>query len=88
MGPAIHTQVGEYIDCRNSLCYDGGVSVGQMLRDMVEEKKTEAEFSSLCRGYEGSPKGRRKYRNCSNFFEVKIRIEYNPPVHIDPKQLT
>ena len=40
MGPAIYneTNLGEYVDCQNSLCYNGGVSVGRMLRDMVRDK--------------------------------------------------
>jgi hypothetical protein len=90
LGAAVYDEktVGEFVDCRNTLCYNGGVSVGEMLREMVRDNKTEAEFSRLCRGYEGSPKGRRKYRSCFNFFRVKVKTEYNPPVHIDPKQIT
>jgi hypothetical protein len=89
MGPATYneTNVGEYVDCENRLCYNGGVSIGQKLRDMVRGQETEAEFSAICKGYEGSPQGRRKYRTCLNRFEVKIRVEYNPPVHIDPEQI-
>ena len=67
---------GEYVDCSNSLCYNGGVSVGSIIRDMVREHATERETSEVCRGYEGSPKGRRKYRKCMNFFQVKIGITY------------
>jgi hypothetical protein len=53
----------------------------------LSEQKTEREFSKMCKGDEGSPKGRRKYRNCANFFKLKINIEYDPPVHVDPKQI-
>ena len=67
---------GEYVDCSNPLCCNGGISVGSMIRDMVRARTTEKEASEVCRGYEGSPKGRRKYGNCMNFFEVKIAITY------------
>ena len=89
MGPSVYHEknIGEYVDCQNSLCYNGGVSLGEMLREMVREKKKEGEFSKICKGYEGSPKGRRTYRKCVNFFKLKIDIEYYPPAHVDPKQL-
>ena len=67
---------GEFVDCHNSSCYNGGFSVGQMIRDMLRDKKTEAETAAMCRGYEGSPKGRRRYRTCLTTFKVKIQIVY------------
>ena len=70
---------GEYIDCSNPLCYNGGFSIGSILREMVKKKQTELETSKLCQGHEGSPKGRRIYRKCMNFFKVKVSIKYNKP---------
>ena len=66
----------EYVNCRNYSCYNGGVRVGDMIRDMIRERKTHLEGSKYCQGYEGSPKGRRRYRSCTNSFEVVIDIEY------------
>lgn len=68
---------GEYVNCSNSLCYNGGFSIGEIIRDMIKEKKTEFEISKLCQGNEGSPKGRRIYRKCLNFFKIKISLRYN-----------
>jgi len=70
---------GEYIDCRNPLCYNGGFSIGQILRDMVSKRQTHYEGSALCQGYEGSPKGRRHYRSCLSFWKIKVDIEYKEP---------
>ena len=67
---------GEYIDCNNSLCYNGGFSIGSILREMVKNKQLELETSELCIGYEGSPKGIKKYRSCLNCFKVKVTIKY------------
>jgi len=67
---------GQYINCSNTLCYNGGFSIGSEIRDMVRKRETEREDSALCQGNEGSPKGRRIYRKCMNFFKFKIRIEY------------
>ncbi|AKI97035.1 hypothetical protein [Kosmotoga pacifica] len=67
---------GEYIDCSNPLCYNGGFSIGSILREMVKKRQTELETLKLCQGHEGSPKGRRIYRKCMNFFKVKVSIKY------------
>lgn len=67
---------GEFINCSNTLCYSGGVSVGEILRNMVRNKQTETEVSSKCRGYEGSPKGKRKSRSCMHHFRIKVELKY------------
>jgi len=70
---------GEYIDCRNPLCYNGGFSIGRILRNMVSKKQTNYEGSEYCQGYEGSPKGRVKYRSCCSRWKVKVNLEYKEP---------
>jgi hypothetical protein len=70
---------GEYIDCSIPLCYNGGFRVGQIVRNMVTCGETEYEDDYIsCQGYEGSPKGRRKNRNCLHCFKVKISSKYRP----------
>ena len=71
--------VGEYIDCSNSLCYNDGFSIGKILRKMVRVGETDLETTELCQGYEGSPKGKRKYGACMNSFGVKVHIDYRVP---------
>ena len=68
--------LGEYVDCSNTLCYNGGASVGSALREAVRERRTEFEDSAMCQGYEGSPKGQRKYRDCINVFTIRGTIKY------------
>jgi hypothetical protein len=68
---------GEYIDCTNPLCYNGGFRVGEVVREMIRERKTSKAGSNICQGYEGSPKGKKKYRDCLRWFQWKIEIEYN-----------
>lgn len=69
-------QIGEYLRCRNRLCYGGGFAVGNLIRDMVYKKETEREGLETCGGYEGSPKGHKRYRDCMNYFKFKIAITY------------
>jgi hypothetical protein len=67
---------GEYVDCTNRICYNGGISLGRILRDMVAKKESHREGAELCQGNEASPKGHSIYRKCLNRFEYKIDIEY------------
>src|SRR5687767_6765746 len=58
------------VNCSNPVCYGGGVEVGWFIHDMVRAGKTEDSTSKSCQGYEGSPKGKKRYRSCMNFFRV------------------
>lgn len=65
------------INCRNPRCYGGGLDLGYLLRwGVVEGKRTEFEDTILCKGYEGSPKGRKKDGPCDTYFKVKIQVTY------------
>ena len=66
----------EKINCSNALCFKGGFSIGSIVRNMIGQKETFKESKEHCQGYEGSPKGKRKYRDCSHQFEYKITIKY------------
>lgn len=69
--------LGEYVNCTNPSCYNGGVRIGDILRQMVAKNLTEHESALIfCQGYEGSPKGRKRYRSCRHSFKVKARIKY------------
>lgn len=69
--------IGEYIDCSNSRCYNGGFSIGSILRTMVSKKEIDFETETIfCKGYEGSSKGRRRYRSCDHRFKAKVHIDY------------
>jgi hypothetical protein len=70
------TSLGEYADCSNRLCFNGGIDIGSMLREAVREQKTEFGGTGRCQGYEGSPGGRRKHRECMNYFKVRGEITY------------
>jgi hypothetical protein len=78
-GKSIYTKEyfpGEFINCSNSSCYNGGFSIGSILREMEKNKQTEFETRKGCQGNEGSPKGKRIYRKCLNSFQIKVSIKY------------
>lgn len=67
---------GEYINCSNPRCYNGGFNIAQQIRFMMDEKETNKNLTFHCQGYEGSPKGRRQTGPCFNSFKVDIEIRY------------
>lgn len=68
--------LAEYINCSNSACYNGGFSIGAVIREMVYKRETDKEGEAICQGNEGSPKGRRIYRKCLNNFSYKVHIDF------------
>ncbi len=70
--------VGEFHDCTATYCYKGGIRIGNLLREMVRERKEDGSFARDCCGKLGSPKGRNTYGKCNHFFEVTAKIVYKP----------
>ena len=68
---------GEYVNCSNPRCYNGGIRIGQWLRFITEDTKTRETL--LCQGYEGSPKGRRRDGPCDNYFDVHLIAKARTP---------
>jgi hypothetical protein len=62
--------------CSNVSCKQGGFSLEPVIRNMVRNKQTTLEETVGCKGHEGSPKGRRRGRDCMNHVELKISIKY------------
>ena len=65
------------MNCQNPRCYGGGLELDYLIRwSVVEAKQTAYETTISCRGYEGSPKGRRKDGPCDTYFKLKISVTY------------
>lgn len=77
------SRIGEYLSCSNPLCYKGGIKIGWTLREMIRQRETEKEGSGECQGNEASPKGRKIYRKCMNFFKYKITIRYHEETEVE-----
>lgn len=66
------------IDCPNPICFGGGFHTQPILDRAVRSRLAEVTGREPCQGYEGSPKGRRRYRTCLNSWQVNLRITYKP----------
>src|ERR1700690_402818 len=47
--------VREHVDSNNPACYNGGISLGDLLREMVHGRQEEFIGTSFCTGQEGDP---------------------------------
>ena len=72
----LKSQISAFVNCSNPLCYNGGVALHSIIRQMNQQRKTEDDTYKLCQGNEASPKGKRIYRKCMNMFHVKTRIQF------------
>jgi hypothetical protein len=82
-GKRVYTKTnppGEYHNCSNSSCYNGGIAIGGIVRSMVAKGETHSKESAICQGYEGSPKGRRQYRRCLHHFTVEVSLTYQDAI--------
>jgi hypothetical protein len=70
--------LSEYVDCSNPVCYNGSFDIGDVIRRMVSEKETSRATRAMCQGYEGSPKGRKRFRSCLHSFEARVTVAYRP----------
>jgi hypothetical protein len=66
----------EFVDCHNGLCFDGGVGISDLLREMTWKHESHGRFTKLCRGNEASAKGHKIYRRCVHEFTVQLDVEY------------
>jgi hypothetical protein len=68
--------VREIINCSSAHCGGQGFLLGDLLREMVASRTTEAHRTGNCQSREESG------RPCTNAFDVKVRISYR---QIDPR---
>src|SRR2546427_104840 len=66
----------EAMFCLNSKCRNGGLPLDEILHRMVFQSQSDCEEKIHCKGFEGTPKGRRIYTCCTYSFNVKIHIDY------------
>ena len=68
--------VREHVDCNNPACFDGGFSLGDVLRDMVRGGQKEFIGTSFCIGQEGDPLEEGPHPSCSTRFEVEATLRF------------
>lgn len=70
--------IREAVNCSNGACCNGGFNVSHFIQAAIRARQTDAEETRKCAGYEGSPGGRVKRRECLHCFTAKAQIKYRP----------
>jgi len=68
--------VRERIPCNNPACFDGGFSLGDLLREMVKGRQSDYIGTCFCTGREGDPEMPGPHSSCATRFEVEISLHY------------
>ncbi len=68
--------VREFVECNNPDCFNGGFSLGNVLREMVLGRQEEFIGTNFCTGQEGDPEEMRPHPSCHTRFEVQATIRF------------
>jgi hypothetical protein len=68
--------VAHVVDGGNPRYVKGGVFLGPLVSELIRKGSTSFHEMNKCRGFEGSPKGRRFHGPCDHTFTITIRIAY------------
>lgn len=67
----------EHVDCNNPNCFNGGFSLGNVLREMVAGRQEEFIGTSFCTGQEGDPEETLlPHPSCGTRFEIEATLRY------------
>ena len=68
--------VREHVDCGNPDCYNGGISLGDLLREMVRGRQEEFIGTNFCVGQEGDPDEPGPHPSCATRFEIEATLRF------------
>jgi len=68
--------IREMIPCSNALCFDGGFSLGDLLRELVNNQQHNFIGTNFCRGREGDPERGGPRPSCETRFLVEVKLSF------------
>jgi hypothetical protein len=66
--------VRERIPCNNPDCFDGGFSLGDLLRELVKSGQNDYVGTCFCTGQEGDPEMPGPRASCATRYAVEITL--------------
>ena len=68
--------VRERIPCNNPACFDGGFSLGDLLREVIKNRQREYIGACFCTGREGDPESPGPHPSCATRYDVEINLSF------------
>jgi len=68
--------IREHVDCSSRACFNGGMSLGDLLREMVKSRQEEFIGASFCTGQEGDPEEPGPHPSCATRFEIEAALRF------------
>jgi hypothetical protein len=68
--------IREHVDCNNPACFNGGFSLGDVLREMVAGRQEDFIGTSFCTGQEGDPEEQGPHPSCATRFEIEASLRF------------
>ena len=66
----------EHIACANPDCFDGGFSLGDLLRELVRNHQEDFIGTNFCTGRIGDPELAAERPSCDTRYDVTISLRY------------
>jgi hypothetical protein len=68
--------IREHVDCSSPSCCNGGICLGDLLREMVRGRQEEFIGTSFCTGQEGDPEEPGPHPSCPTRFEIEAVLRF------------
>ena len=66
----------EFVECNDPDCFNGGFSLGEVIREMVRGRQEEFIGTSFCVGQLGDPEELGPHPSCQSRFDVQATLRY------------
>jgi hypothetical protein len=71
--------IRELIPCHNPQCFDGGLSFGDLLRELARDRQENYIGTAFCTGREGDPEMPGPHPSCQTRYEIEISLRFRQP---------
>ena len=68
--------VRESVPCHNPLCNNGGLALGELLRELIRDRQTDYLGTNYCRGQEGDLEVPESLKSCQTRYEVQVTLRF------------
>ncbi len=68
--------IREYVECNHPDCFNGGFSLGNLLREMLLSRQEDYVGTSFCTGQLGDPEDSGPHPSCPTRYDLEISLRF------------